>query len=300
MPYIDDVWFSDDYGAAMLNNQPGLTYTGWYRPYNNYNANARAGAWNARAGSGFTNSTADTHKNFAGIGGSTNAGAGAGNTGAGGLKGAFAGWKDKASNFGAKAANYIDPNAYSWGKKSGLTFTNPSTGKVTSLGKWGNIASGIMQGVDAAKGISDYQNIKTDNQDLMSDIQVAAMGNPLLSSYLTSDQLDLLGDIQGGRYDASNAGADTFLSGAVGGIGQAVPAALIGGLTGGIPGAIIGGVGSLVNSGIDSLSSEAGQNTAELQALYQALQDAEMQYKSMKRPNFTGLGIQQQYQNMYA
>lgn len=221
-------------------------------------------------------------------------------SGMGNLKNAFAGWKNKASGFGAKAANYIDPNAYAWGKGSGLTFTNPSTGKVTNLGKWGNVASGVMQGIDAAKGISNYQDVKTDNEDLMSDIQVAAMGNPLLSSYLTSDQLDLLGDIQDGRYNASNAGIDTFLNGAVGGLGQAVPAAAMGFITGGIPGAIIGGAGSLINSGVDSLSSEAGQNTAELQALYQALQDAEMQYKSMKRPNFTGLGIQQQYQNMYA
>lgn len=228
-----------------------------------------------------------------------------GTSGSGGLKGAFAGWKDKFSGFGSKASAYIDPNAYSWnfkganGTPAGLTFTNPNTGKVTNLGKWGNIASGIMQGIDAAKGMSDYYNVKQDNEDLMSDIQVAAMGNPLLSSYLTSDQLDLLGDIQAGRYEASNVGVDTFLSGAVGGIGKAVPATLMG-ATGGLPGMIIGGVGSLVNSGIDSLSAEAGQNTAELQALYQALRDAEMQYKSMKRPNFTGLGIQQQYQNMYA
>lgn len=229
-----------------------------------------------------------------------------GTSGSGGLKGAFAGWKDKFSGFGSKASAYIDPNAYSWnfkganGTPAGLTFTNPNTGKVTSLGKWGNIASGVMQGIDAAQGIANYQNVKQDNEDLMSDIQTSAMGNPLLSSYLTADQLDLLGDIQDGRYDSSDAGADTFLKGAMGGLGQAIPAAVIGGLTGGLPGALIGGLGTLANAGIDSLSSTAGQNTAELQSLYQALRDAEMQYKSMKRPNFTGLGIQQQYQNMYA
>jgi hypothetical protein len=133
----------------------------------------------------------------------------------------------------------------------------------------------------------------------MSDIRVSAMGNPLLSSYLTSDQLDLLRQIKSGTYD-DNAGLDNFAEGAMSGLGDAILPTLIGGVTGGIPGAIIAGVGSLANSGIDNLSETSGENTSELQALYQALQDAEMQYKSMKRPNFTGLGIQQQYQNMYA
>ena len=220
--------------------------------------------------------------------------------GFGGLKNAFKGWKDKASNFGSKATGFIDPNAYAWSKSGGLTFTNPNSGNVTNLGKWGNLASGAMQAIDAAKGISDYESIKQDNEDLMSSIRSSAMGNPLLSSYLTADQLDLLGDIQDGRYNASDAGLDTFLGGAVKGIGNAIVPTALGFLTGGVPGAIIGGAGTLINSGIGNLSAEAGNNTSELQALYQALQDADAQYRSMKRPNFTGLGIQQQYQNMYA
>lgn len=232
----------------------------------------------------------------AGAGAST---AGAAGTASGGLKGAFAGWKQKAAGLGDKAAAYIDPNAYNWTKSSGLKFTNPNTGKVTNLGKWGNVASLAMHGIDAAKGISDYNEAVSNNEDLMTRIRASAMSNPLLSSYLTSDQMNMLNSIRTGSYNASDAGVDTFLQGAAGGLGDAALGAVMG-IPGGLPGIIIGAAGGLINAGIDNQSQIAGQNSAELQALYQALQDAEMQYRSMKRPNFTGLGIQQQYQNMYA
>jgi hypothetical protein len=168
-----------------------------------------------------------------------------------------------------------------------------------NVGKGFNIASTAMHAADALSGWSDYQKTQGANEDLMSKIRLSAMGNPLLSSYLTSEQLNLLGDVKSGRYDTSADSSD-FIDGIQSNLGQAIPAALMGLVTGGVPGAIIGGAGTLVNAGIDNLTTASGQNTAELQALYQALQDAEAQYKSMKRPNFTGLGIQQQYRNMYA
>jgi hypothetical protein len=209
------------------------------------------------------------------------------------LKQAFAGWKNKASGWGDKAASFIDPDNYGWSKQGGVK----AFGK--DVGKWGNMLSLGMQGVDAAQGIGDYMDTLNSNEDLMSKIQTSAAGNPLLSSYLTSDQLNLLGDIQLGNYN-DEADAGDFFKGALSGLGNAIMPGVTGFLTGGIPGAIIGAGGTLINSGIDNLSSASGQNSAELQALYQALKDAELQYKSMKRPNFTGLGIQQQYQNMYA
>lgn len=171
-----------------------------------------------------------------------------------------------------------------------------------NVGKGFNVASTAIHAADALSGWSDYQKTQDANEDLMSKIRLSAMGNPLLSSYLTSEQLNLLGDVKSGRYDTSADFSDfsDFVDGIQGNLGQAIPATLTGLVTGGVPGAIISGAGTLINSGIDNLSTASGQNTAELQALYQALQDAEMQYKSMKRPNFTGLGIQQQYQNMYA
>lgn len=209
------------------------------------------------------------------------------------LKNWFAKLKSKGSGAASKLSSLADLDNYGWSKGSGLK----AFGK--NVGKWGTVAGGVMQGVDALQGIGDYQDTLNANDDLMSKIQVSALGNPLLSSYLTQDQLNLLGDVQDGRYD-TDADFGDFLKGAVGGVGNAIVPTLAGFAVGGIPGAVIGGAGSLVNSGIDNLSATSGQNTAELQALYQALQDADAQYRSMKRPNFTGLGIQQQYQNMYA
>lgn len=203
-------------------------------------------------------------------------------------------WKTKGGKFfNETAPSWLDPDNIKWGKGTGLNI------KGVPIGNIANVAGGVIQGADALMGIGDYVNSQADNDTLMSHIRTSAMGNPLLSNYLTSDQLNMLGAIQRDTY-RDEAGLDDFFKGAVGGIGKAIPATLLGLATGGGVGAAIGGLGSLANSGIDALTTASGENTAELQALYQALQDAEMQYKAMKRPNFTGLGIQQRYQNMYA
>lgn len=203
-------------------------------------------------------------------------------------------WKTKGGKFfNETAPGWLDPDNIKWGKGTGLNI------KGVPIGNIANVAGGVIQGADALMGIGNYVNSQADNDALMSQIRTSAMGNPLLSSYLTSDQLNTLGAIQRDTY-RDEAGLDDFFKGAVGGIGKAIPATLLGLATGGGVGAAIGGLGSLANSGIDALSEASGENTAELQALYQALQDAEMQYKAMKRPNFTGLGIQQRYQDMYA
>lgn len=206
---------------------------------------------------------------------------------------AKAGFKNTFGGGAAGTGLSLAPEGFDWSSKGGLK----AFGK--NVGTGANVLSGVMQGVDAAQGIGDYMDTLESNEDLKSKIDIAAMGNPLLSSYLTADQMDLLGDLQLGNY-SDKADAGDFLKGAVGGLGNAIMPTLSGLATGGIPGAIIGGVGTLINSGIDGMSNASGRSTSELQALYQALQDAEMQYKAMKRPNFTGLGIQQQYQNMYA
>ena len=129
-------------------------------------------------------------------------------------------------------------------------------------------------------------------------ILASAASNPLLSSYLTSDDLSLLGKLQRGNYDSNAEFGDAFsnLSNLLSGAGTGA----LTGAAGGLPGILIGAIGGAINSGIDNMNSTTSQNTARLEALYQNLLDAEQQYKSMKRPNFTGLGIQQRYQNMYA
>lgn len=218
----------------------------------------------------------------------------------------------KAKNLGGKftsgvantAKNFFNPQAGGWisygftpGKSGGFGKTGLNIGG-QNIGKWGTIGAGVMQGLDAIGGLSEMSNLNADADDLESQILASAAGNPLLSSYLTSDDLALLGKLQRGSYDGS-AGLGDATSNLSNLLSGAASGAMTGAI-GGLPGILIGGIGGLINSGIDNMNSTTSQNTARLEALYQNLLDAEQQYKSMKRPNFTGLGIQQRYQNMYA
>lgn len=187
----------------------------------------------------------------------------------------------------------LAPEGFDWSSKSGAKLFGKNIGKAVP---W---ITGALGAVDAASGLADYANVQEDNDALMSKIQALSLANPIASSYLSSDQMALLNKIKRGGY-SDDASIEDVFGGVVKGLPSTLLNAGLGLASGGVPGAIVGGVSGLVNSGIDSLSSASSENTAELQALYQALADAEAQYRAMKRPNFTGLGIQQQYQNMYA
>lgn len=215
---------------------------------------------------------------------------------------------DKAKGIGSdimfNVDNFFNPNAggavsYGLGTKKtgGLGKAGLNLGK-HNLGKFATGASAVMQGMNAVGGLSEMSDLNKDADTLTNQILASASGNPLLHSYLTSDDLALLGKLQRGNYDATGDFGDVtsnlgnLLSGTLSGVAS--------GAMGGIPGMVVGGIGGLVNSGIDNINSATTNNTARLEALYQNLLNAEQQYKSMRRPNFSGLGIQQRYQNMYA
>ena len=241
----------------------------------------------------------------------------AGSAGESGIGSKLGGWfenaKGVASDFLSDAAftgnNFFNPSAGGWvsygfnpwSAKGKATIPKGKTGLNIgnfNVGKWSNIGTGVMQGVDALSGLSEMSDLNKDAEDLENSILASAAGNPLLSSYLTSDELSLLGKLRRGNYDGS-----AGLGGATSNVGNLLSGAASGamaGALGGLPGILIGGIGGLINSGIDNMNAETSNNTAQLEALYQSLLDAEQQYKAMKRPNFTGLGIQQRYQNMYA
>lgn len=225
-------------------------------------------------------------------------------------------WFEKAKSIGSDIVtdiaftgdNFFNPSAGGaisygfnpWSKAGKVNIPKGKTGLNIgkfNVGKWSNIANLAMQGIDAIGGLSEMSDLNADADSLTNSILASASGNPLLSSFLTSDDLALLGKLQRGTYDAT---AD--LGDATSNLGNLLSGAASGamsGALGGLPGIIIGGVGGLVNSGIDNMNASTSNETARLQALYQNLLDAERQYKSMKRPNFTGLGIQQRYQDMY-
>ena len=163
-----------------------------------------------------------------------------------------------------------------------------------NLGHYANAGLGIYNTIKAVQGLNSVAQSEGDRQQLLNKIRTSAAGNPMLSSYLTSDQMSQLNKIKRGYEDNSQFGAFNNLGNLLGGAGKG---ALMGVIGGGLPGAVLGGLGGLVNAGIDNQKQSVASNTQNLEGLYQALSDAEAQYKRMRTPNFTGLGLQSRYTN---
>lgn len=172
-----------------------------------------------------------------------------------------------------------------WTKGSGLQYKNHN------IGKWSNIGQGVYQGVSALNNLGDLGDLREDTDTLENDIIRSAMSNPLASSYLTSDQEALLNKLRNGTYSEDADGGD-FFDGVFSGLGNIATGVLMG-APGGVPGMIIGGLGSAINSGIQGMQQGQTETNAQLQGLYSALNQAEQQYRAMRRPNVTGLGLRQ-------
>lgn len=166
-------------------------------------------------------------------------------------------------------------------------------------GKLTNIGSGIAQGVQGLQNLSNLGKSTSDYNNIQGDILAAYSNNPLASSYLSPDQMKMIRQIRRGnlpeRTTASQGASDEIASN----IGGILAGTGIGLATGGIPGALINSVGGLLNAGISGANKAQQSNLSQLDDLYQSLVDAQAQYNAMKRPNMTGLGLQQRYQQMY-
>lgn len=186
-----------------------------------------------------------------------------------------------------------------WSAKGGLNLKKvPGIGNV-NVGKYAPWIQGIASTGQAIGGISDYNNAKSDYDDLTGSILREANSNPLANYYLTNSQQSDLRKLQRDGDSGGKADIDDFLNGMGSGLGNAILPTLLGLATGGVPGALVGGIGSLVNSGIGGMNDRVAQDAADLESLYQALVDAKSQYSSMKRIPMQGLGLQQQYAKMY-
>lgn len=209
----------------------------------------------------------------------------------GGLKGLFGKAKSGASAKAGQAGSYLKNN-FGWNKGSGVTAFGKNVGKAVP---W---IQGGLGAIQAAQGFSRLSDAQQDTGDATSGILRSAASNPLHGSFLSSDQMSLLNQLRRGNYENTSDFGDV-LGGVGSGLGDTAMQTLMGFGMGGIPGAVVGGASGLINSGIQGATQGQQGKTAELEGLYQALMDAESQYRSMRRPNFTGLGIQRQYQNMY-
>lgn len=184
-------------------------------------------------------------------------------------------------------------NNFGWNSATGAKILGKNMGGWTGPG---TVGTGLMYGAQAIGNANDIADSRADANDLISDILRSSASNPLTNQFLTSDQTAMLNQLKRGTYDIDSNFTDFDLMGLLGGIGKG---ALSGGIIGGIPGAIVGGLGGGLNANLERQGQDQQNINAQLEGLYQALMDAESQYNSMRRPNFTGLGIQSRFQNMY-
>jgi hypothetical protein len=177
---------------------------------------------------------------------------------------------------------------FGWSKGKGLK----AFGK--NVGKWGNVAGGVMQGISALSNINQLGNAKDTTADLQNQILNSYNSNPMAGLYMTAEQKKLLRDLKNNGADTSVDLGD-FVPNSVGDLVSPLIQGGLGFATGGIPGAIIGGVGGLANAGLENATESQQLRNAELEALLASLEDAEMQYQQLLRS-----GAQRRFQQFYA
>lgn len=165
-------------------------------------------------------------------------------------------------------------------------------GKVKTLG---NIGMGAYQGIKGLSNLDALASADSDLSDVMSQVRLSAMGNPLYASYLDSGQKQLLHRVKNGTYGAGS-GLSAGLESGVKSLPSSALNALLGTLIGGPVGGAIMGLGSIANAGLEGATKDKQQKTAQLQGLYETLSAAEQDYNSMRRPaNLMTAGLQRRY-----
>ena len=207
-----------------------------------------------------------------------------------GLRGKFSGLNNISLRNLLKGRQIGDPELLGWDSKKGVSLLGGNVGNFYTGGKALADTFGTLQ------NYSNMANIDKETGDIKSEILANATSNPLASQYLTQDEISLLNKIKRGNYNPE----ETDFGSQVGvtGLG-ALKGGLTGLIAGGTPGAVLGALGGAFKSGSEARANAKAQANERLEALLQSLNDASAQYKSMRRPNFTGLGIQNRYQDMY-
>ena len=207
-----------------------------------------------------------------------------------GLRGKLSGLNNISLRNLLKGGKIGDPELLGWDTKNGLSLLGGHVGKLYAGGKALTDAFGTLQ------NYSKMTNVDKETGDLKSEILANATSNPLASQYLTQDEISLLNKIKRGNYNPEGTDFGSQMSAT--GLG-ALKGGLIGLVAGSAPGAVLGALGGAFKSGSEARTNAKAQANEKLEALLQSLNDASAQYKSMRRPNFTGLGIQNRFQDMY-
>lgn len=207
----------------------------------------------------------------------------------GGLKGKFSGLNNISIRNILKNGQIGDPELLGWNSKKGISLLGGDVGKLYAGGKALADTFGTLQNYNR------MANVDKETGDIKSEILASAASNPLASQYLTQDEISLLNKVKRGNYNPEG----TDFGSQMGAAGMGALKGGLTGLVGGAPGAVLGALGGAFKSGSEARTNAKSQSNERLEALLQSLNDASAQYKSMRRPNFTGLGIQNRFQDMY-
>lgn len=169
------------------------------------------------------------------------------------------------------------------------------------LDKASKAAPFLIQGYQAVSNLDKYGDTTDDLERMMASIGNSASSNPLATSYLTNDQMSQLRKLKYDDYEADgfNLG-DAFsdkanlLKGAGSGAMMGLPFLFSN------PYVMLATAGlGAINAGIENAGNERAKEMSQLEGLYNTLQMADQDYRSMRRPPISGLGVQSRYQNMY-
>lgn len=164
-----------------------------------------------------------------------------------------------------------------------------------SIANIANIGGGIYHGINALQGLNANANADRDLESLKRDITLAKATNPMYDMYLDASDEKLLREMNNNNTSANWTAAGSNIMNS---IPRALLNAGLGFLTGNVPGAVIQGVGTLANAGVEGYGQGTAERYGQLQGLYDKLQRANDDYRSMKRPRgLRQAGLQTQYFN---
>ena len=148
-----------------------------------------------------------------------------------------------------------------------------------NLGTLWNAGQIALQGYGAVQDLQNAGDYRDRSEDLMSDIVAASYNSPTIQYDLAPDQLETLRKLRAGDYETDTDLGDLDLLSVLGDVGMGV----LGGIPGGIGGMVLGGLGGLGTSLASNYSNAQGRQTAELEALYQAVLESEKQHNDLRK-----------------
>ena len=178
----------------------------------------------------------------------------------------------KSGKFGGVMDDIANPQ-FDYDAKTGLK------GWGKNLGTLWNAGQMALQGYRAVQDLQNAGDYRDRSEDLMSDIVSASYNSPTVQYDLAPDQMETLRQLRDGDYETGTDLGDLDLLSILGDVGMGV----LGGIPGGIGGMVLGGLGGLGTSLASNYSNAQSRQTAELEALYQAVLESEKQHNDLRK-----------------